>query len=72
MSSLEQDFDSLTTTVLRVKHERDRLLEELNNLSKGFTPDPGTSDLDDEQPIYISTTLGDYRRIVRLLYEVQS
>lgn len=28
----------------------------------GFVPDPGTSDLDDEQPIWIHATLGEYRK----------
>src|ERR1035438_7556390 len=26
----------------------------------GFAPDPGTSDLDNEQPIFVRMTLGDY------------
>lgn len=33
---------------------------------KGFTYDPGHSDLDDEQPIHVQMTLGDYRRAVQL------
>lgn len=33
-----------------------------------FTYDPGHSDLDNEQPIFIRTTLGDWRR---LHYELQ-
>lgn len=37
----------------------------------GFIPDPGTSDLYDEQPIWVSMTLGDYRRASRLSYEVK-
>jgi hypothetical protein len=28
-----------------------------------FTYDPGHSDLDDEQPIHITVTLGDWRRL---------
>jgi hypothetical protein len=28
-----------------------------------FTYDPGHSDLDDEQPIHITVTLGDWRRM---------
>ena len=33
----------------------------------GFTYDPGTSDLDDEQPIVVRMTLGEYRRLRALL-----
>ena len=36
----------------------------------GYDYNPGSSDLDDEQPIHISMTLGDYRRANRLRYEV--
>jgi len=35
----------------------------------GFTPDPGTSDLDNEQPIHLRTTLGWYRRAYRAMYD---
>jgi hypothetical protein len=38
---------------------------------EGFTPDPGTSDLDDEQPVHITIPLGEYRRAVRLLHELE-
>jgi hypothetical protein len=37
----------------------------------GFTYDPGHSDLDDEQPVYISMTLGDYRQAVRVLHYLE-
>jgi sigma54-dependent transcription regulator len=37
----------------------------------GFTYDPGHSDLDNEQPITVSMTLGDYRRASRLKYELE-
>jgi hypothetical protein len=36
----------------------------------GFTPDPGTSDLDNEQPITVRMSLGEYRRAERLYYEL--
>ena len=36
----------------------------------GYAYDPGSSDLDDEQPIHVSMTLGDYRRIQRLVRNV--
>jgi len=40
-------------------------------IKEGFDYAPGHSDLDDEQPIYVSMTLGDYRRANRLLYGLE-
>ncbi len=37
----------------------------------GMDEDPGHSDLDNEQPIHVSMTLGDYRRAQSLLYELE-
>jgi hypothetical protein len=38
---------------------------------KGYNYDPGDSDLDNEQPISVRMTLGDYRRAVaEQVYEV--
>jgi len=34
----------------------------------GFSYDPGSSDLDDEQPIWVRMHLGDYRRACRAAY----
>ena len=39
-------------------------------ITKGMEYDPGHSDLDDEQPINITIPLGEYRRAVRLAYEL--
>jgi len=39
----------------------------LTVIEDGFTYDPGHSDLDDEQPITVSMTLGDYRTAKRLV-----
>ncbi len=36
----------------------------------GYAYDPGDSDLDNEQTIHVSMTLGDYRRASHLLHEV--
>jgi hypothetical protein len=36
-----------------------------------FHYDPGHSDLDDEQPIHITVTLGDWRRLNYLLHEAE-
>ena len=38
----------------------------------GYEYDPGDSDLDDEQPISVSITLGDYRRASRLYFEIRN
>lgn len=40
-------------------------------VTNGYTYDPGPSDLDDEQPINVRVTLGDYRRASRLKYELE-
>lgn len=42
----------------------------LKAVKDGYTYDPGSSDLDDEQPINVRLTLGEYRRACRLLHEV--
>ena len=49
---------------------RDVLLA-IEAICKGFAYDPGHSDLDDEQPIHVSMTLGDYRRALRLAYKLR-
>jgi len=41
----------------------------LSAVSIGYPYNPGDSDLDNEQPIHVRMTLGDYRRATRLLYE---
>lgn len=41
------------------------VLPTLSAVCDGFTYDPGHSDLDDEQPIKVHMTLGDYRRASR-------
>lgn len=46
------------------------ILPVLKAVCEGFTYDPGHSDLDDEQPIHVRMTLGDYRRASRLKHEV--
>jgi hypothetical protein len=43
------------------------LLSLLRKVQAGFTPDPGHSDLDNCQPIYVLLELGDYRKINQLL-----
>jgi hypothetical protein len=62
---LNDSFDSLSGKVLRCKKERDDALELLKRVAAGYDYNPGDSDLDDEQPIHVSMTLGDYRRIRR-------
>jgi hypothetical protein len=36
----------------------------------GYDYDPGSSDLDDEQPIHVQMTLGDYRKAKRLWWQL--
>lgn len=43
----------------------------LKIIVEGYSYDPGDSDLDDEQPIHVKMTLGDYRR-ARQLFDVVS
>jgi len=43
------------------------LLALLRKVRDGSNYDPGCSDSDDEQPIYVRLELGDYRRIRQLL-----
>jgi hypothetical protein len=38
----------------------------------GFTYDPGHSDLDNEQPIHVRVTLGDWRRLDWELRQLES
>lgn len=51
------------------------LLKDLRPLVKavvdGFTPDPGTSDLDNEQPIHVTIPLGQYRRARMFLHQLE-
>ena len=41
----------------------EELVEASSPFRDAFTYDPGHSDLDDEQPITITVTLGDWRRL---------
>ncbi len=47
------------------------VLPVLRAVTNGMVYDPGHSDLDDEQPINVRMTLGDYRRASRLKYELE-
>lgn len=47
------------------------LLEALKVCAAGYTPDPGTSDLYNEQPIYLRITLGDYRRMGHIIAKAE-
>ena len=58
--------------VMRTKQERDALLSALYALMSHWGPyDPGHSDLDDEQPEAIHTTLGELRKIDMLLQRIK-
>lgn len=47
------------------------ILPLIKAIVNGMVYDPGHSDLDAEQPIYVSMTLGDYRSARSLLYELE-
>ena len=48
------------------RDKRQRQIALVNRLLAGYTYDPGSSDLDDEQPITLRITLGDYRELRHL------
>jgi hypothetical protein len=65
-----------STEQAKIVAEEKRLRSISNNLfavaravAYGFTSDPGTSDLDDEQPIDVRMTLGEWRKARRLVTE---
>lgn len=47
------------------------VLPVLRAVCKGYTYDPGSSDLDDEQVVHVRMTLGDYRRASRLRFDLE-
>ncbi len=47
------------------------VLPALRAIAQGYSYDPGSSDLDDEQIIHVRMTLGDYRRASRLGFELE-
>lgn len=47
------------------------LLRLLDHIVEGFVYDPGHSDLDNEQPISINITLGDYRMASALRWDIK-
>lgn len=47
------------------------MLEMLKVCAAGYKPDPGTSDLDNEQRIYLRITLGDYRRMGHVIAKAE-
>lgn len=51
--------------------ERDTL-PLIEAVCRGYTYDPGSSDLDDEQSIVVRMALGEYRRALRLAYQLRT
>lgn len=47
------------------------VVDHLQVIADGYDYDPGDSDLDDEQPIFVRMTLGDYRKMGSLLHELK-
>jgi len=45
------------------------LFKALEAVENGFDNNPGISDLDDEQPVWVRMSLGDWRRLSHEYYE---
>ncbi len=54
-----------------IQSQADAVLPILRAVCDGYSYDPGDSDLDNEQPITVRMTLGDYRRASRLKWELE-
>lgn len=68
---VKKSLDSLEAVAMRIKYQRDQLAHVAKAVCEGFAEDPGTSDLDNEQPIHVCIPLGEYRRARLLLYELE-
>lgn len=55
-----------------IAHDLETLRTAATTIRNAYPTDPGTWDLDDEQPIYISTTLGAFRALDRALHAAPS
>lgn len=55
-----------------IAHDLESLRIAAARISDAYHTDPGTSDLDNEQPIHISTTLGDWRALNFALLALRS
>lgn len=44
----------------------------LDEVVRAYDYNPGSSDLDDEQPVTLTVTLGAYRRASRLKYQIEA
>lgn len=49
---------------------KETIISVLQAIKTGYDYNPGDSDLDNEQPIHVSMTLGDYRKAWRLLHSI--
>ncbi len=49
------------------QRQRERFHALLEKISKSYSDDPGTSDLDDAQPVGLSITLGEVRLVRQLV-----
>ena len=61
--TLAEAMDDLEITAMRIKKQRDDLAYAARRIRDAFTYNPGHSDLDNEQPITITVTLGDWRKL---------
>ena len=64
---MDGELTKIAEHAQKAADHRQLLAEALIPLLKGFTYDPGHSDLDNEQPITLHVTLGDFRRAERAL-----
>lgn len=71
MSTTLTECQELMDTLKRKLAVYDDLLASLRALVAGFTPDPGTSDLYNEQPIYLSVPLGEWRKARIAVYRAE-
>ncbi len=70
------ELRSYESRITALQEENKRLkadvLPVLSVVIAGYVYDPGSSDLDDEQPIHVGISLGAYRRASRLKCELET
>ncbi len=65
--SAADSLAALAETTLSVQRQNERLSEALAAIVRSYDYNPGCSDLDNEQTIYVRATLGDYRKWCQIL-----
>ena len=67
----QEDYDNLVRDALLWRKQQKDIFSLLQVIENGFTYDPGHSDLDNEQPIVVRITLGDYLRANCLYHQLK-